>query len=187
MRVPVRSSGAQPLEIVSIGGWRDMHCAPALGLDRDTGLPARRGGDLSFKHHLFVRLSQMNAAAMRVALQRAEASTTRADQYRELFGVELPAESGELHTDPPRILNYAERTTLNLGQELSLSAFSVRTDNPDSNPNFECLSPAQVDAAIAEAKRVYAAVIMAMEGGGSKGGLTATPSTGLQTENPRGK
>lgn len=159
-RVPVRAGINQPLERVQLNGYRDMYCAPKLSIDALTGRATSAGGALAFQHALFVRVSAMDSAAMRDALQRAENASDRSEQYRELFGITLPDLNGSLSDAVSVELNYEERSRLLTGQEVAIK-FAI--DRPNAGLAFECATIAQVDAAIAEAKRVYAAVISAMQ------------------------
>jgi hypothetical protein len=82
-------------------------------------------------------------------------------------------------------LSAAQQAQLNMGQELLVSIFDLQGKPID----FGCLTVPQVDAAIAEGKRVYTAVIAAKAGGSAKGGLTTSAPTlsGPQTQDPKVK
>jgi hypothetical protein len=76
-------------------------------------------------------------------------------------------------------LSLAEQTQLNMGQPLA-----VQVPYRAGSPTVRCLTLPEVDALIAEAKRVYAAVIAAIEGAGSRG---LQPASTPQLQSPKGK
>ena len=196
MRVPVRTTAVAPLGMVIMKGYRNAHCtervtqAPGEGTPttsatsaallgtpqtpvEDGGLAAGGlmpgGGELKLRDRLVERLGQLSVTAARAALQAAEKSADRAAQFQELFGVPLPplTRSFTVVTNPmqpgynlwggvPIWVDEGQRTQLNMGQEVTITLA------------LDCLTPAQIDAAIAEAKRVYGAVIAAMESGAAK-------------------
>ena len=196
MRVPVRTTAVAPLGVVVFQGYRNAHCtervtqapgeggaptatasmtllpvaaasAPDGGLAAGALMPG--GGELKLRDRLVERLGRLNVTEARNALQAAEKSADRAAQFQELFGVPLPplTRSFSVPTNPtqagynllggvPIEVDERQRTQLNMGQEVTITLA------------LDCLTPAQIDAAIAEAKRVYAAVIAAMESGAAK-------------------
>jgi hypothetical protein len=183
-RVPVRTTPDQPVSAIVVNGSRNVYCALLLAPidgpvapDYITRKSTDSGGELNFKERLYRRLVALDSAAMRNALQRA-AKGDRAAAYRELFGVELPQLTGEwTFTVKELPIREPQQMQLNIGSEAKVDIESV-----------VCATPVQVDAAIAAAKQVYAAVIATLEGGGTKGLTTSAPSSsGLQTQNPKGK
>jgi hypothetical protein len=182
-RVPVQTTPEQPVVWVQVRGHRDMYCAamqvltPKSKTEAGSEKAADSGGELNFREALYRKLALLDVGAMQVALQRGEKAADRAAQYRELFGVALPPLTGEWDylQQVDTGLDESVQMQLNLGQETTVATGSV------------CATPAQVDAAIAEARRVYAAVIAAMQGGGAKSGLTTGAKPSLQTQNPGGK
>jgi len=186
-RIAVRTSFDAPLETVWIQGYKDMFCTRAFvevsgpfGTVSPSGEP-----HLHFQEALAARLAGRTVASIRDLLLSAEKRSTRAQQFAALFGMPLPLSPADLQRRaggnnpedfPSRSLTHAEQLRLNLGQEVRLDDFA------DGGTRYECLSPAQIDAAIAEAKRVYAAVITAMEGGSTAVGNKEPPpsSTGRQ-------
>lgn len=182
-RVPVRTTPEQPVDRVEVRGYRDMYCAPLAHAERRAASETPEGdqgasqfirseGELNFRELLYARLAALDSAAMQAALQRAADTTDRAAQYRELFGVNLPAIAAEFSSWEDASLDAAAQMRLNTGQETAV-AFSIL-----------CATPSVVDAAIAEARRVYAAVIAAMGGGGGRG---LQPASGVQLQTPKGK
>jgi hypothetical protein len=179
---PVRTTATQPLERIVIGDYRGVYCAEQGEVDRDTGDYKSTGGQFDFQRRLLRKLSSLDAAAIRVSLQRAEKGS-RAEQFGELFGIPLPPDASieGVGDSLSYQLNSAEREQLIMGQRWTRTFTTAK--------GLACLTPAQVDAAIAEAKRVHQAVISAMEGGADKRGPTTTApsSSGLQTQTPKGK
>ena len=173
-RINVRTSVSDPVLWVAIEGHRDSACTSAMVSWPD-----------SLKQQLFDRIKSQNAASLRATLASAQTGS-RAEQYRHLFGLEMPPTEGTWNLgigqqrSPNNIdLSEAQQAQLNMGQPLVLQV-------PQATGRLDvyCLTLPEVDAAIAEAKRVYAAIIAAMEGGR---GLTTKPSTGLQTQSPERK
>lgn len=183
LRIPVKSTPADPLQIVAVRGRRDMYCTLAGAQGNAVSTPfgttsssSTVGGEFNFREALYRRLSALDLAAMQAALQRANRAD-RSTQYRELFAVELPALNEVWQFARGLPVEEAAQMQLNTGQEISVNI-----------ENVVCATPAQIDAAIAEGKRVYAAVIAAMGGGGAQRGLgTTAPSSGLQTQPSKGK
>jgi len=173
MRVPVKTTVGAPLRYVRFVGYRDMVCArQRASTDPGSGMTTGVGGQLDLRERLLQKLAALDVAGMRAVLQRAEQAADRASQYQELFGAALPPSSarfGELDggtgADPAVMaLTLEEKQRLNTGGSLTIQG-AARL-NPDSGqvnsfPDFVCLTLPQVDAAIAEAKRVYQAVIAA--------------------------
>lgn len=196
MRVPVRTTAVAPLGLVVFQGYRNAHCTervtqpPGEGgtptsaasmafmptpaaPTQDGGLAAGGlmpgGGELKLRDRLVDRLGRLSMTDARAALQAAEKSADRAAQFQELFGVPLPplTRSFSVSTNPtqpgnnpfggvPIPVDESQRTQLNMGQEVTITLA------------LDCMTPAQIDAGIAEAKRVYAAVIASMESSGLK-------------------
>jgi len=179
-RIAVRSSLAQPVLQVEIQGYKDMICA-LTPTYLPTGLPDEASFHLRLKDRLFQKLSTLDAASMRKILQQAQTGG-RAEQFAALFGMTLPAASGDLPRpggpNSNRMANShkhdlaaADQIKLNQGQEVPLAAVG--------GDDIECLTLPQIDAAIAEAKNVYGAVIDAMERRAT-GASKASGSSGLQ-------
>lgn len=146
-RIVVKTTVADPVLTVAVYSYTGMvcerHSAPSLEL----------------RQRLFERVAGKDAATLRGILQRAQASTSRATQYGELFGVAMPSADASLtggteRFPPSAALDAQRKNQLNMGQNVVL----------DLSGSVSCLTLAQVDAAITEAKSVYAAVIAAMEG-----------------------
>jgi hypothetical protein len=157
-RVPVRTTPDGPVRSVTVKGARGVYCARKAGFDGVAGqdyitkkLNDSGGGELNFQELLYKKLSTLDAAAIQTTLQRAE-KAERAAAYRELFGAELPPLTGEWPFSIDRPVHEQEQMQLNTGRETKLEMDSVT-----------CATPAQVDAAIATAKQVYAAVVAAIQ------------------------
>jgi hypothetical protein len=185
--VPVRTTVAQPLKGVVFSGYRDVHCTErgtdpnvgaATGTDftglsallqagqqagqLDGGLAAgtlmQGGGELRFRERLIERLGTLDLRAAQSALDAAEKSTDRAAQFQHLFGVPLPPLTRSFTSDNifggvAVVLDASMEEQLLTGGQVTVAIA------------LDCLKPAEIDTAIAEAKRVYAAVIAAMRTG----------------------
>jgi hypothetical protein len=169
-RVPVRTTPDSPLYSVTVLGAREVYCAQKAAFDAVAGVDYIKkkfndsGGELNFQELLYKKLSTLDAAAIQTTLQRAE-KAERAAAYRELFGAELPPLTGEWpFSIDNREVREQEQMQLNMGRELKVEVDSV-----------VCATPAQVDAAIATAKQVYAAAVAAMQKPAKQGA-----SSGLQ-------
>lgn len=207
MRVPVRTTVSAPLAEMSIGGYQDMVCAkprPEIAAKYGEGrlrAPAPDGGELDLRERLTERLGALNLERAKSILQGLEKKTDRASQFAELFGIALPPSSDDFprtygaqsRLSPTISLRADQQLKLNTGQEVTVGgggdgdSSKADPDGATAVTSLRCLTLPQIDAAIAEAKRVYAAVIAVMEGG--RGGLSATTpsSSGLQTQTPKGK
>ena len=168
-RVPVRTTPDSPLYSVTVLGAREVYCAQKAAFDAVAGVDYIKkkfndsGGELNFQELLYKKLSTLDAAAIQTTLQRAE-KAERAAAYRELFGAELPPLTGEWPFSIDREVHEQEQMQLNMGRETKLEMEGV-----------VCAAPAQVDAAIATAKQVYAAVVAAIQKPAKQGA-----SSGLQ-------
>jgi hypothetical protein len=175
LRIPVRTSSSEPLQVVTVRGHRDMYCtrvegaAATYGNEYVTKKFNAGGGELGFREALYRRLAALDAAGIQSALQRS-AQGDRAAQYRELFGVELPALSGEWQSAWTDNMVEVQQMQLNTGMETTLQV-----------PNVVCATPAQVDAAIATAKTVYRQVIAATSGA-ALGGRQRAPSSATKPQ-----
>jgi hypothetical protein len=161
-RVPVRTTPDQPVSFVYVRGARDVYCAlqgagDSTPTDYITKKTAGTRGELDFQRLLYEKLAGLDAGTMQIALQRI-AKADRATAYRELFGVDLPPLTGEWSFTVNKLrVAEPQQMALNLGREARVEL-----------PAVICATPAQVDAAIATAKQVYAAVISAMQTQGRK-------------------
>jgi hypothetical protein len=170
-RIDVRTSVSDPVLWVSVEGHRNSACTSAM-IDWPN----------SFRQQLFDRISAQNAAALRATLASAQTGS-RAEQYRHLFGLEMPPTEGTWRLagvrSPDNIdLTEAQQAQLNMGQPII-----VNPPQHLGSLHVYCLTLPEVDALIAEAKRVYSAVIAAMEG--ARTGLK--PSSAPQIQSPGGK
>jgi len=181
-RIPIKTTPADSLKVVVVRGRRDMHCALTALTDVPTtqsfSVPlgfappsqaSATAGELNFREALYRRLGALDAKAMTEAL-RAANGADRAAQYRGLFGVELPALNQAWTFNAVAGVEEPAQMQLNTGQQISV------------NINYVvCATTEQVDAAIATAKQVYAAVIATMEGKSAGKAATSPASSGLQS------
>jgi len=133
-----------------IPGYRNLYCAKPAPVTTGQAAPLF---SFDFKHLLLARMRGMELAALRRALDDAAKSADREAQFRALFGVDLPPSSGLFS---PAILGGPPANSmplLEMGQEVTIGVSST----------YECMTPSQVDLVNAEAKRVYTAVIAAMQ------------------------
>jgi hypothetical protein len=106
-------------------------------------------------------MGRSDAASLRRRLERARQAATREAQFAELFGEPMPNISRDYPGGGTYDIPIAaeSQNALAMGQEVRYQLTRQSGGDP------MCLTLTQMDAVIAEAKRVYAAVIAAMEGG----------------------
>lgn len=178
-RVAVTTSPTRPVDRVFLLGYQNLYCARRLRLDSMSELGVG-GGHLDFRFALYEKLKTMDGASMRAVLDSAAVTSgTREQQFVALFGTPLRPSSASFEgdgTESDQLAWYVtrqEQNQLNTGQEVT----HVYRDE-QGRPIHECVTIPQVDAAIAEAKKVYQAVIAAMQktSGGKDAPVQGEPS-----------
>jgi hypothetical protein len=153
-RIPFNPNESTEAWRFGIPGYRGLYCAasagPALGQATN---PAAEVFD--FRNLLLNRMRTRDAAALRRLLDEAEKSSGREQQFLVLFGMALPPSAGIFQPAIYEGLPRGAHAQLQMGQEVTMSDLGT----------YRCLTPAQVDSSIAEAKRAYQAVIAGMSRG----------------------
>jgi hypothetical protein len=152
-RIPFNPNESTEAWRFGIPGYRGLYCAAGAGVA--SGQLTNPQEVFDFRNLLLNRMRTRDAAALRRVLEEAEQSSGREQQFLVLFGIALPPSAGIFQPAIYEGLPRGAHAQLQMGQEVTMSDLGT----------YRCLTPAQVDASIAEAKRAYQAVIVGMSRG----------------------